>query len=120
MPLITSTTLRSRAAVGASFHAANDADFQEKVLTLTTQHVLRGEVSSADVAMLTDDLLEGRGKLQRYGTNFVLRDGVLKPAPIEDEASVDNRRAAAGLGTLANYACVLRAMYGSPKPQALR
>jgi hypothetical protein len=98
-------------------HAAGDADFQEKVLRLTKEHVRRGEVRSDQVALLTDDLLDGRGKPQRYGTNFVLRDGALKPAPMEDEANVDKRRRAAGLGTLANYACVLRAMYGSPKPQ---
>jgi hypothetical protein len=106
-----------KAAWLLTLHAANEADFQEKVLELTTQHVRRGEVTSNDVAMLTDDLLDGRGKPQRYGTNFVLRDGELKPAPMEDEASVDKRRRAAGLGTLANYACVLRAMYGSPTPQ---
>lgn len=100
-------------------HATGDADFQEKVLKLTKEHVRRGEVRSDQVALLTDDLLSGRGKPQRYGTNFVLRDGELKPAPMEDEANVDKRRRAAGLGTLANYACVLRAMYGSPKPQPL-
>jgi len=105
-----------KAAWLLTLHAANDADFQGKVLKLTTHHVCRGEVSSGDVAMLTDDLLDGRGKPQRYGTNFVLRDGELNPAPMEDEANVDSRRRAVGLGTLANYACVLRAMYGSPKP----
>jgi hypothetical protein len=67
--------------------------------------------------MLTDDLLAGRGKPQRYGTNFVLRDGELTPAPMEDEANVDKRRRAVGLGSLANYACVLRAMYDSRKRQ---
>jgi hypothetical protein len=100
-------------------HAAGDPDFQEKVLNLTKEHVHRGEVSSAQVALLTDDLLSARGKPQRYGTNFVWLDGELKPAPMEDEANVDERRRAAGLGTLANYACIRRAMYGSPKSQTL-
>ena len=95
-------------------HAAGDADFQEEVLKLTEEHVRRGEVRSDQVAMLTDDLLDGRGKPQRYGTNFVLRDGELKPAPMEDEANVDKRRRAVGLGTLANYACVLLAMSARP------
>lgn len=98
-------------------HAEGDPDFQEKVLKLTKEHVRRGEVSSAEVALLTDDILSARGKPQRYGTNFVLRDGQLRPAPMEDEAHVDERRRAAGLGTLANYACITRAMYGSPKFQ---
>jgi hypothetical protein len=98
-------------------HAEGDPDFQEKVLKLTKEHVRRGEVRSADVALLTDDILSARDKPQRYGTNFVLRDGELKPAPMEDEAHIDERRRAAGLGTLANYACIMRAMYGSPKSQ---
>ncbi len=47
------------------------------------------EIHSDQVAMLTDDLLAGRGKPQRYGTNFELRDGELKPAPMEDEANIE-------------------------------
>lgn len=99
-----------------TIHAASDPDFQEQVLKLTIGHRRRDEISSEQVAMLTDDALAGRGKPQRYGTNFELRDGVLQPAPMEDEANVEKRRQAAGLGRLANYACVLRAMYGSPPP----
>jgi hypothetical protein len=100
-----------------TIHAGSDPEFQEKVLKLTTDHVRRGEVSSDQLAMLTDDLLAARGKPQRYGTNFELRDGELKPAPMQDEANIEKIRRAAGLGSLANYACVLRAMYGSPQPQ---
>jgi hypothetical protein len=92
-------------------HAVSDPDFQERVLQLATEHVRRGEVRSDQVALLTDDLLAGRGKPQRYGTNFEWRDGELQPAPIEDATNVDKLRRAAGLGTLANYACVLRAMH---------
>src|SRR6185436_8654979 len=80
-------------------HAGSDPDFQEKVLTLTTEHVRRGEVRSDQVAMLTDDLLAGRGKPQRYGTNFELRDGELRPAPMEDEANIEKLRRAVGLGS---------------------
>ncbi|MEO8017983.1 MAG: DUF6624 domain-containing protein [Pseudomonadota bacterium] len=103
--------------VGAAWllavHAASDPDFQGKVLSLTTGHVRRGEVRSDQVALLTDDWLAGRGKPQRYGTNFGMRDGELKPRPMEDEANVDKRRRKVGLGTLANYTCILRAMSGS-------
>jgi hypothetical protein len=100
-----------------TIHAGSDPDFQEKVLKLTSDHVRRGEVRSDQVAMLTDDLLAGRGKPQRYGTNFELRDGELIPAPMEDEANVDRLRRAVGLGSLANYACVIRAAYASREPQ---
>ena len=97
-------------------HAGRDPDFQEKILALTKAHLRRGEVRSDQVAMLTDDLLAGRGKPQRYGTNFEFRDGELRPAPMEDEANVDKRRSAVGLGSLANYTCVIRAAYGSRGP----
>ena len=103
-----------------AIHAGSDPDFQEKVLKLTRDHVRRGEVRSDQVALLTDNLLAGRGKPQRYGTNFDLHDGELIPAPMEDEANVDKIRRAFGLGSLANYACVIRASYGSPKPQGPR
>lgn len=98
-----------------SIHAAADPDFQEQVLLLTKGHVRRGEVRSDQVAMLTDDLLAGRGKPQRYGTNFEMRDGKLEPTALEDAAHVDELRKAVGLGSLADYACVLRAMY-TPVP----
>ena len=101
-----------------TMHASSDPEFQEKVLKLTTGHLRRGEVRSDQVAALTDDLLVGRGKPQRYGTNFELRDGELKPTPHEDEAHVEELRREVGLGSLANYACVMRAMYGAPSSTA--
>jgi len=82
-----------------TIHAA-DPDLQEEVLELTVGHLRRGEVLSDQVAMLTDDLLNGRGRKQRYGTNYELRDGQLYPAPIEDEANVDARRREVGLPSL--------------------
>lgn len=92
---------------------AQDPDFQEEVLRLTVTHVRRGEILSDQVAMLTDDLLQGRGKKQRYGTNYELRDGQLYPAAIEDEGNVDTRRREVGLLSLANDTCVARAFYGA-------
>jgi hypothetical protein len=107
--------------VGAAWlmaiHAGSDPDFQQRVLALTIRHVQRGEVRSDQVAMLTDDLLAGRGKPQRYGTNFEMRDGEMKPTPMEDEAHIDELRKSVGLGSLQNYACILRAMYNSADPQ---
>jgi hypothetical protein len=51
----------------------------------------------------TDRILVAEGKPQRYGTQFHTVDGKLVPRPIEDEANVDARRAAVGLGTMAEY-----------------
>jgi hypothetical protein len=99
-----------------TIHAA-DPDLQEEVLELTVGHLRRGEVLSDQVAMLTDDLLNGRGRKQRYGTNYELRDGQLYPAPIEDEANVDARRREVGLLSLANDMCLARAIYGTRASQ---
>jgi Family of unknown function (DUF6624) len=98
-------------------HGAADPDFQEEVLKLTVGHARRGEIQSNQVAMLTDDLLQGRGKKQRYGTNYELRDGQLYPAPIEDAANVDARRREIGLISLANDTCVARALSSTPPTQ---
>jgi hypothetical protein len=97
-----------------AIHASEDPDFQEEVLKLTVGHVDRGEVGSDQVAMLTDDLLHGRGKKQRYGTNYELRDGKWYPQPTQDEATVDARRREVGLLSLANETCLVRAVYGAP------
>jgi hypothetical protein len=102
------------AAWTLTIHAAADPDFREKVLEMTAAHVRRGEVRGDQVATLTDDVLRGRGKKQRYGTEFEIHDGELRPFPIEDEGKVDERRRAVGLGTLANYTCFIRALYGVP------
>jgi hypothetical protein len=98
-------------------HGTADPDFQEEVLKLTVDPARRSEILSNQVAMLTDDLLQGRGKKQRYGTNYELRDGQLNPAPIEDEADVDARRREVGLLSLANDTCLARAIYSTRASQ---
>jgi hypothetical protein len=95
-------------------HAAKDPDFQEEVLKLAVPHVRRGAARSDQVATITDDLLMGRGKKQRYGTNYEIRDGQWYPAPIEDEAHVDARRREVGLLSLANDVCLWRALRALP------
>lgn len=101
------------AALTLTVHAAADPDFQERVLTLAIARVRSGEVRAEQFATLTDDVLRGQGKKQRYGTEFDWRDGKLKPYPIEDEANVDARRRELGMGTLANYTCFMHALYGA-------
>ena len=99
------------AALLLTVHAAKDPDFQEQILNLV---VARGEARGDQVATLTDDLLNGRGKKQRYGTNYEIRDGQWYPAPIEDEANVDARRREVGLLTLASDVCLVRALHAVP------
>ncbi|MDQ3334223.1 MAG: hypothetical protein M4D80_03610 [Myxococcota bacterium] len=89
-------------------HADMDKAFQKQCLPLLEQAYKAGEASERDYAYLYDRVAVGEGKPQRYGTQF--KDG--KPQPIEDEANVDARRKAIGLGTMAEYAKDMERMYG--------
>ena len=62
-----------------------------------------GEVSAVNVAYLTDRVRMHEGKPQVYGTQFRRSNGDWEPYPIEDPDRVDERRAALGLATLAEY-----------------
>ena len=62
-----------------------------------------GEVSAVNVAYLTDRVRMHEGKPQVYGTQFRRSNGHWEPYPIEDPDRVDERRAALGLPTLAEY-----------------
>ena len=99
------------AALLLTTHATKDPDFQEQILKLV---VALGEARGDQVATLTDDVLNGRGKKQRYGTNYEIRNGQWYPAPIEDEGNVDARRREVGLLTLANDVCLVRALHAVP------
>ncbi|MCE9671707.1 hypothetical protein LY474_28255 [Myxococcus stipitatus] len=84
-------------------HADKDVAFQEKVLPMLEQAVARGEGSPANLAYLTDRVLVNTGKPQRYGTQMEEVEGKMVPKTLEDPANVDARRAAVGLGTMAEY-----------------
>src|SRR4051794_27096034 len=83
-------------------HADADAKFQRKCLDLMAA-MAEGEVSKTRLAYLTDRVLLAEGKKQRYGTQFHSVNGKRVPRPLDDEAHVDERRAAVGLNTLAEY-----------------
>jgi hypothetical protein len=89
-------------------HADRDPAFQKQCLALLEKAYKAGEASERDYAYLFDRVAVADGKPQRYGTQF--KDG--KPQPIEDEANVDARRKAIGLGTMAEYAKDMERMYG--------
>lgn len=80
-------------------HADSDRAFQKACLR-RMQSAPSGEVAPTDIAYLTDRVLVGEKKPQRYGTQL---DGDLKPFPIEDETHVDDRRKAMGMPPLAEY-----------------
>ncbi|HEX5745958.1 MAG TPA: DUF6624 domain-containing protein [Archangium sp.] len=91
-------------------HADLDVAFQRQCLPLLEKSVAAGEGDAKALAYLTDRVLVAEGKPQRYGTQFHEVEGKLVPRPIEDEANVDARRAAVGLGTMAEYTEQMRRM----------
>jgi len=91
-------------------HADQDHDFQRRCLDLLTKAYEYGQAAADQVAYLTDRVLVAEDKPQLYGTQFHVVDGNLQPFPIENEAEVDKRRAAMGLGPLADYAAQMRSL----------
>jgi hypothetical protein len=92
-------------------HADQDRPFQKQCLELMRAGLARKEVSGQEVAYLTDRVLVGEKKPQKYGTQFEQRGGEWTPYPIEDEANVDQRRKEMGLQPLAEYAKALKQVY---------
>jgi hypothetical protein len=92
-------------------HADHNRKFQRKCLDLMTR-LPKSEVSQSNLAYLTDRVLLAEGKKQIYGTQFSNDDGKFQPRPLEDEANVDKRRAEVGLEPLADYAKMMKEMYG--------
>lgn len=95
----------STAAWAIVQHADLNPPFQERGLELLQEAVENGDASAGDLAYLTDRVLVSQGEPQIYGTQWQIGvDGEWEPrTPIEDETSVDERRAEAGLGTLDEY-----------------
>lgn len=92
-------------------HADRDPAFQRRCLDLLTKAFEKGDASPDQVAYLTDRVLLAEGKPQVYGTQFHAVNGKLQPRPIENQAEVDQRRAAMGLEPLAEYAKQVQSFY---------
>lgn len=95
----------STAAWVIAQHADLDPDVQATALELLRDAVADGQASPGDLAYLEDRVAVAAGNDQVYGTQMgCSEDGTPLPAtPIADEASVEERRAAAGLDPLADY-----------------
>jgi tetratricopeptide (TPR) repeat protein len=107
-------TLVSERGARAAFllvqHADLDPAFQKQCLALMEKAVADKEALGSDFAYLTDRVRVAESKPQLYGTQFYTVEGKLVPRPIEDEAHVDARRAAVGLGTMEEYTAQMRQM----------
>ena len=101
-------------------HADRDLAFQAQCLALMNA-MATDEVARPDLALLTDRVLVAQGKKQRYGTQFggiVGQPDSMTMKPTEDEAHLDERRAAMGLPPIAEYRERLRTVYAAPPKSA--
>jgi hypothetical protein len=90
-------------------HSDLDREFQRRCLRLM-EAATDGEVENQHIAYLTDRVLVGEKKPQRYGTQLGMN---FEPQPIEDVQNVDKRRAEAGLPPLAQYVREAKEAYES-------
>lgn len=78
---------------------------QKQYLPLLQAAVTEGEARSDNLALLEDRILMREGKKQKYGSQLQNNGkGGWELYPIEDEATVDEKRKTVGLGPLAEYA----------------
>jgi hypothetical protein len=89
-------------------------DWQREMLPTLERLAERGELPRGELATLTDRVLVRLGQRQRYGTQFDFAGGRLVPAPVEDLAGLDARRAAIGMPPMAEYVRTLGEVYGLP------
>lgn len=88
-------TMDVRAAWLLVQHADHDREFQKQCHCLLESAVKSGEAQAQHLAYLTDRICVGDGVPQIYGTQLEY--------PIADHEHVDERRAAVGLESLAEY-----------------
>lgn len=91
------------AAWAIAQHADHDVALQKQMLDLMSAAVDQGEADPSQLAFLTDRVAINNGRPQVYGSQMGCVAGEAVPGPIEDEANVDDRRAAMGLEPLADY-----------------
>ncbi|WP_430391736.1 DUF6624 domain-containing protein [Dyella sp. 20L07] len=84
-------------------HAETDTAFMNRVLKLTHPLVENGQLGHQAYALMVDRQLVLQGKPQIYGSQTKIENGHSVPSPIADPAHLEERRAAMGMGTEADY-----------------
>ncbi len=103
----------SRAAFLIVQHAPFEA--QQKYLPLLREAVAKGGARGSDLALLEDRVLVREGKQQRYGSQVSFgADGTPRLDPVEDPATLDERRKSVGLPPIADYLKLLEEQIGKP------
>ena len=91
-------------------HSDADPGFQRRCLNMM-RNANVGEVSSTDIAYLTDRILIGAGKSQIYGTQLQMNAGDFRVAPVHEPEKLNARRETLGLGTIESYLDAVRTNY---------
>jgi hypothetical protein len=81
-----------------------DLKTQEKYLPMMREAVKNKRANAGNLALLEDRVALGEGKRQIYGSQIgMTADGAYYIQPLDDPDNVDKRRAAVGVGPLADY-----------------
>lgn len=93
-------------------HADRAPQFQKQALVLLEAAVASGEAARRELAYLTDRVLVADGEPQLYGTQYLDdADGGLRLRPVADPDRLDERRAAMGMESAADYDRRMREVY---------
>lgn len=95
------------AAWAIAQHSDHDVAFQERALAYLRAAVEAAQGSPGNLAYLTDRVAANRGEAQVYGTQVGCVDGEAVPAPVEDEAGLEARRAELGLEPMSEYLALM-------------
>ncbi|MEA2416037.1 MAG: hypothetical protein QOI58_2694 [Thermoanaerobaculia bacterium] len=91
------------------------SEFLHEMLPVMEAAAKQGELSYGLVATSIDRVRIADGKKQLYGTQFDTSGSKCEPLPIDDPEHLDQRRDAAGLGSIATYTEQLCALYKQPQ-----
>lgn len=97
-------------------HADHDVAFQQRALALVRTAVAAGRAEARNLAYLEDRVLVNTGRPQLYGTQVTEVDGRLEAATLSEPDTVDERRAALGMESLADYLAYVREVNAQGHP----
>lgn len=92
-------------------HADRDTAFQIECLQLLRRAFAAGETTGQHLALLTDRIEVAAGHAQIYGTQALIENNRVIFHPIQDSASVDQRRSELGMVPLSRYKSLLDSLY---------
>ena len=103
-------------ASGALFLVIQHAGLktQETYLPEARLAVEEGKLQASSLALLEDRIEMRNGRPQIYGSQIEMKNGIGRLWPIKDEETVNERRAAVGIGPLEEYAAQFGVAWSPP------